>query len=234
MPIDRGVRAALIAMSVFLGGCYLFQSSETFYGLKTAGQKIVFVVDISGSMEGKNEGTLQDRVTGAAVQAGGSAIASAIGGSIGSLVGKQTTSEVTKLGGAKRELIPALEGLPEGSSFSIITFGNESKPWILGMAAASSKNTGVAVAFVKQLEANGGTPARKALQQAFSYPDATIIFFLSDGQPTDASAADILGEVRTLNAQRHLVVSTVGLGADQDEKFLSTLASENGGHYVKK
>src|SRR5438046_1403934 len=78
------------------------------------------------------------------------------------------------------------------------------------------------------------TPARKALEQAFAYPDATIIFFLSDGQPTDSSAADILAQVRSLNAQRHLVVSTVGLGADQDEKFLSTLAAENGGHYVKK
>src|SRR3954462_4906345 len=97
-------KATLILMLLTsTSGCYLFQSSETFYGLKTSGQKVVFVVDISGSMEGKNEGTIQDRVTGMAVQASGNAIGNAIGGSLGSFVGQQSTSEVTKLGGAKRE-----------------------------------------------------------------------------------------------------------------------------------
>src|SRR5919206_3974767 len=120
---------AKVALALLLvgstSGCYLFQSSETFYGLKTAGQKVVFVVDISGSMEGKNEGTIQDRVTGMAVQASGNAIGNAIGGTVGAFVGQQTTSEVTKLGGAKRELIPAIQGLPDTTSFSIITFGND-------------------------------------------------------------------------------------------------------------
>ena len=229
---------AKVALTLLLlgstSGCYLFQSSETFYGLKTSGQKVVFVVDISGSMEGKNEGTIQDRVTGMAVQASGNAIGNAIGGSLGSFVGQQTTSEVTKLGGAKRELIPAIQGLPDTTSFSIITFGNDVKPWLLGMTAADSKNRAVATAFVKDLEANGGTPARRALEEAFKYPDATLIFFVSDGQPTDSSAADILARVRELNAQRHVVVSTVGLGGDQDERFLTDLAAQNGGRYVKK
>jgi uncharacterized protein YegL len=169
-----------------------------------------------------------------AVQASGSAIGNAIGGSLGSFVGQQTTSEVTKLGGAKRELIPAIQGLPDTTSFSIITFGNEVKPWLLGMSAADGKNRNIAAAFVKDLEANGGTPARRALEEAFKYPDATLIFFVSDGQPTDSSAADILTRVRELNAQRHVVVSTVGLGGDQDERFLTQLATENGGRYVKK
>jgi uncharacterized protein YegL len=224
----------LLGTTGLTSGCYLFQSSETFYGLKTSGQKVVFVVDISGSMEGKNEGTIQDRVTGMAVQASGNAIGNAIGGSLGSFVGQQSTSEVTKLGGAKRELIPALQGLPDTSSFSIITFGNDVKPWLLGMSAADGKNRNIAAAFVKDLEANGGTPARRALEEAFKYSDATLIFFVSDGQPTDSNAADILARVHELNAQRHVVVSTVGLGGDQDERFLTDLAAQNGGRYVKK
>jgi uncharacterized protein YegL len=222
------------ALTLAPSGCYIFQSSETFYGLKAAGQKVVFVIDISGSMEGKNEGTIQDRVTGMAVQTGGNAIGSAIGGTVGAFVGQQSASEVTKLGGAKRELIPAIQGLPESTSFSIITFGNETKAWFMGMVPASGSNTNVAAGFVKQLEANGGTPARQALTQAFSYPDATMIFFVSDGQPTDSSAAEILSQVSALNASRHIIVSTVGLGADQDERFLTDLAAQNGGHYVKK
>jgi uncharacterized protein YegL len=235
MPrIRTALTLILLVSSGLTSGCYLFQSSETFYGLKTSGQKVVFVVDISGSMEGKNEGTLQDRMTGIAVQTSGNAIGNAIGGSLGAFVGHQSTSEVTKLGGAKRELIPAIQGLPETTSFSIITFGNDVKPWLLGMSPADAKNRNIATAFVKDLDANGGTPARKALEEAFKYPDATLIFFLSDGQPTDSSAADILARVRELNAQRHVVVSTVGLGADQDERFLTELATENGGRYVKK
>jgi uncharacterized protein YegL len=230
----RVLVALFAVVAPLVSGCYLFQTSETFYGLKTSGQKVVFVVDISGSMEGKNEGTLQDRVTGMAVQTGGNAIGSAIGGGVGSFIGQQTTSEVTKLGGAKRELIPAIQGLPDTSAFSIITFGNETKPWLMGMSAADTKNRNIAAAFVKDLEANGGTPARQALEEAFKYPDVTLIFFVSDGQPTDSSAADILTRVRELNAQRHVVVSTVGLGGDQDERFLTALATENGGRYVKK
>jgi hypothetical protein len=232
VPTHRLVLALLVCAST--SGCYLFQTSETFYGLKTGGQKVVFVVDISGSMEGKNEGTLQDRMTGIAVQTGGNAIGSAIGGSLGSFVGQQTTSEVTKLGGAKRELIPAIQGLPDTCSFSIITFGNDVKPWLMGMSQADGKSRNIAAAFVKDLEANGGTPARRALEEAFKYPDASLIFFVSDGQPTDSSAADILNRVRELNAQRHVVVSTVGLGGDQDEAFLTKRAAENGGRYVKK
>jgi hypothetical protein len=56
----------------------------------------------------------------------------------------------------------------------------------------------------------------------------------SDGQPTDSSPDRILEEVRTLNAQRRLTISTIGLGGDQNERFLAALASENGGHYVRK
>lgn len=210
------------------------RKSETFYGLKTAGQKIVFVVDISGSMEGKNEGSLEDRAVGMAVQTGGNAVGGLVGGELGSLVGAQAASEVTKLGGAKRELIPALQGLPETSSFSVVTFGHESKPWFRGMVPAATENRDLAIVFVKQLSANGGTPTRQALEQAFSYPDVSMIFLLSDGQPTDSSPADILAFVRKMNAGRHVAISTVGLGADQDERFLTALAVENGGRYVRK
>ncbi|HEY0711870.1 MAG TPA: VWA domain-containing protein [Polyangia bacterium] len=235
VPSRRRLLAAALATAIIpTSGCYLFQSSTTFYGLKTAGQKVVFVVDISGSMEGKNEGSIQDQLTGVAVRKSGTALGNALGGTLGSIVGKQTSSEITKLGGAKRELIPALQGLPESSSFSIITFGQQTKPWLMGMVSATGTNRNIAAAFVKDLEANGGTPAKRALEQAFEYPDVNLIFFVSDGQPTDGRAADILNHVRMLNSRRGVVVSTVGLGGDQDEAFLAALANQNGGRYVKK
>jgi len=224
----------LAGLMVATPGCYLFRSSETFYGLKSQGGRVVFVIDTSGSMEGKNEGTIEDRAVGMAAQTGSRAVGGVIGGLLGAVVGKQASSEVTKLGGAKRELIPALQGLPDSSAFSIVTFGKSSEPWPRGMVPASSDNRNLAVLFVKQLSADGGTPARKALEQAFGYPDATAIFFLSDGQPTDSNPDRILADVRTWNAQRRIAISTIGLGGDQNERFLGALAAENGGHYVRK
>ena len=229
-------KIALLLSALTTSGCYLFQKSDSFYGLQTAGQRIVFVVDISGSMEGKNEGSLQDQMTGAAVQASGNAMGKFIGGSLGSFVGKQTTSEATKLGGAKRELIPAIQGLPAESSFAIVTFGRDVKPWMLGMAPATAQNKNIALATIKQLEASGGTPARKALESAFEFPDATLVLFVSDGRPTDGGDQEILSRVRALNGSRRvqLAVSAIGLGDDQDEVFLTALATQNGGQYVKK
>jgi hypothetical protein len=232
---DRtSIRFLGLVAAVALPACYMVSSSQTFYGLKTEGQKMLFVVDISGSMEGKDEGNLTDRVVAQATQTGGEAVGGALGGSVGSFIGSQTASEATKLGGAKRELIPAIQGLPESSSFSIITFGNETREWYQGMVPATGTNRNLAVAFLKQLEANGGTPASEALTKAFERKDASLIFFVSDGQPTDGSPDQILGQVQTLNGQHHIKLSTVGLGDDQDAKFLDTLAKQNGGQYVKK
>ena len=235
-PASASHLLALVLLIAPVTGCYLFQKSDSFYGLQTAGQRIVFVVDISGSMEGKNEGSLQDQMTGMAVQKTGNAMGSFIGGSLGSFVGKQTTSEATKLGGAKRELIPAIQGLPAESSFAIVTFGRDVKPWMLGMAPATTQNKNVALATIKQLEASGGTPARKALEAAFEFPDATLVLFVSDGRPTDGGDQEILSRVRALNGSRRapVMVSAIGLGDDQDETFLTALATQNGGQYVKK
>jgi hypothetical protein len=48
------------------------------------------------------------------------------------------------------------------------------------------------------------------------------------------NAREILTRVQTLNSGRRLVVSTVGLGDDQDQGFLTALATENGGQYIKR
>jgi uncharacterized protein YegL len=61
-----------------------------------------------------------------------------------------------------------------------------------------------------------------------------VIFFISDGQPTDASADQILAQVRRLNVARRITIHTIGLGPDQDERFMSQLAQEHGGTYHKK
>lgn len=225
----------LTTVTLFLlPGCYLLRQSDTYYGIDTTGQDVVFVVDVSGSMEGKQEGTVVDQVQGAAARKGSEAVGDAIGGETGRFLGRQLGGEATKLGAAKRELIPAIQGLTAQSRFTVMVFGEDIGGWKSGLLEADGANKNLALAYVKNLSASGGTPALAALEEAFTLEDAQVLFFLSDGRPSDGSPEEILQRVRALNANRGMVIHAIGLGGDQDEVFLRRLAQEHGGKYVKK
>lgn len=217
-----------------LTGCYLVKQSGQFYGLDTMGKNVVFVVDISGSMEDKQEGSLSTQLSSVAIHKGAGLVSDAIGGPLGSMVSGQLYAEGTKLGAAKRELMPAIRGLAPTSKFTIITFGDKIVEWHSELVEASGIEKNLSTIYVKALSANGGTPAMAALNDGFRFKDAGMIFFLSDGQPTDASAAQILEAVQHLNSDKRMIIHTIGLGPDQDVDFLSRLAQENGGTYVAR
>jgi len=223
-----------LVLALSLSGCHTLQSSSDYYGISTEGQNIVFVIDISGSMEGKQEGTLQDRAQGEAANRAGREAERAVGGAIGRALGNQVRQQATKLAGAKRELVPTIRGLEESSLFTILTFGDNVREWQDELVPAVSGNKNIAIAYVNGLDADGGTPMLAALEGAFGFPGTDAIFLMTDGQPTDATTSEILSRVRSLNASRRLALHTIGLGPDQDEEFLADLARQNGGQYVKK
>ena len=224
---------ASLAVALAVSGCHAVQSSTDYYGIDTAGQSVLFVVDVSGSMEGKQEGTIQDQVQAEAANRTGNAVQRAVGGRVGRMLGGRVKSEANKLGAAKRELIPAIRGLDESTTFNIVTFGNEVRAWKSGLAPATGSNRTTGALHVDRLDANGGTPMREALDRAFRFQPQTV-FVLTDGQPTDASAQAILEHVRQLNRRGATTVHTVGLGPDQDAQFLADLAGQNGGRFVER
>jgi hypothetical protein len=66
---------------------------------------------------------------------------------------------------------------------------------------------------------------------------ADTIFFLSDGQPNRGDVTDpgqILAEVRRWNQLRRVKIHTVGVGRDHDSHFMRSLAEASGGEYVKR
>lgn len=221
-----------VLLATLLCGCYGFEKSSTYYGVRTAGQNVVFVIDTSGSMEGKDEGSIGDQVTHTVVERSADAVEHAIGGFLGRMAGKQVSSEATKLGSAKRALIPALRGLEASSRYAIVQFGGHADAWHEHMVAATSTQKNADIARVEQLSADGSTPMLAALERSFRYQGATTIFLLTDGRPDGGSTGQILDRVRALNADRHIVVHTIGFGEDKDAGFLQTLARENGGRYV--
>lgn len=217
-----------------MSGCYAVQKSADYYGVRTAGQNVVFLLDTSGSMEGKDEGTLENEVEQEAANQAANVAEDAIGGSIGEAVGGQVRGEATKLGAAKRELIPAVRGLEETSLYAIATFGSNVNTWHSSLVAATSVQRTADAARINGLDASGSTPMLAAIERGFQYSGATTFFLLTDGQPTDSNAGQILERVRELNENSGIIIHTIGFGEDKDEDFLRQLAEENGGQYVDR
>ena len=143
-------------------------------------------------------------------------------------------SESTKLASAKRELEPAIRGLGVDNSFTVITFGSKIIEWKDSLVAGSTGNTAGAIVYVKRLKSGGGTKALAGLNAAFNIKNTDMIFFLSDGYPSDASSSKILEEIKRINEGRNVVINCIGLGDNKDEAFMKSLASENNGKYVEK
>lgn len=231
--MKQAFRVAIAAMvAALLSGCYALQKSDSYYGVSTANQNVVFLLDRSGSMEGKDEG-----VAGAAVQAqvlnkSAEVVQRNMGGAVGGLLGNQIRSEGSKMGAAKRALIPAVRGLQAPSRYAVVTFGGQVDTWHNQMIPATPTQQNVDMVRINQVSAGGGTPMSTALERAFHYPEVTAIFLLTDGQPTDSSNAAILAKVATLNSTRRVAIYTIGFGQDKDATFLQRLAQENGGQYI--
>jgi hypothetical protein len=221
-----------LCMSLVVG-CSTLGSSAEFYGVQTADKNIVFVIDVSGSMEGKNEGNLTDKLRAEAAEKAGQTAGSAIGGKLGGLVSKGVTRESTKLASVKRELGPAIRGLGETTEFTIVLFSDSTEYWKTDLVTATSGNKSEASLYVERLESSGGTGALKGLQAAFGVKGVDTIFFLSDGFPSDASSDKILEETRNMNQNGRVKVYSIGVGDDKDEAFLKALAEQNGGRYAE-
>jgi hypothetical protein len=223
---------ALAAASWLAACAALKPASKEYYGIPVDDRSILFVLDVSGSMEGKDEGSIKDRVTAKATGEAADAVGGAIGGTIGSFLSGAVKDETTKLSKARRELIPAVKGLSPATSFSIVTFGGDIEAWEPALVPAGQSRKTSAVVYLERLESGGGTPALKALKRAFQFAGVESIFFLSDGRPGSGTET-ILREVASLNSGRGVTIHTVGLGDDQDRDFLCRLARENGGVYIR-
>lgn len=223
----------------FHGGCYLWSESDTYYGLEAEGEEILFLVDVSGSMQGRDEGVtprgrMSTRARDEAITRGTSAMpGGCTGGRASSRVSDRADEETTALGAARRELIPVIRGLDENTRFNILLFGGSVEEWKPQTVYATEENRDEAIDYVEDLEASGATPAHEVLDRAFD-ENADIIFFLSDGVPTDARPQEILDDVQEWNAGGQVIVHAIGLGDHLDDVFMDKLARQNNGEFVHR
>jgi hypothetical protein len=210
-----------------------------YHGIATPSQSIVFVIDVSGSMEQEvvNKEKFKD--------------------------GQYPSWK--RIDVIKTELIKTIRALEPYVQFNVIAFATDVKHWKKGQVKANPLNKSSAEAWVARLEAIGGsskedlaavgltgaanleggkTNTYAALMAALGVEegkelrdyetDLDTIFFLSDGRPSHGKfvePSDVLREVRAANQLRKVVIHTITLG-EFEKDFMERLAAENGGTFV--
>jgi hypothetical protein len=211
----------------------------TFFGSEIKSSRLVFVIDTSGSMEAADGGPMGTggRGAGGMPPTGGPAGAGAAPGA----------NSRVRIERAKHQLAQAIEALPAKTRFTIVAYsgvlmvgpngpvtppgmkpngvlppkiGNIEwlKTWKPKLMPASDKNKKDALAFVKELKANGGTFTLNALKAAFEVAGADTIVLLSDGMPNEHdfknnkpyTPDEILNEVATMNRVKRRIIDTFG------------------------
>ncbi|MCB9878664.1 MAG: HEAT repeat domain-containing protein [Planctomycetes bacterium] len=220
--------------------------TNAFAGIPTTSTNVLFVIDVSGSMddlvlEVDKFREYRDRKRFTIVQT---------------------------------ELLNTIESLTADTNFNIVAFATDLKVWKPRLVPANIVNRDAAAQFVKRLKPIGGSEAQdlasaglggaanleqgktntlKALLYAFGVdpekpPKAAItgfdkkalkqpldtMYFLSDGRPSVGKLIDpeeILAEVRKYNESYRLVIHAIAIG-DFEKGFLQSLAQENNGVFV--
>lgn len=207
-----------------------------FYGIETLSRRVLFVIDISGSMK---EPIGNDPVEQTGVSR------------------KDQVYSGPKIEVAKRVLSQAVHNLAKDANFNIVFFNHQVRTFEPQMVLATAEAKGKADFVISELQPVGATWAYGALQQAFQFagvtgapvtgkfdPQVDTIFFLSDGAPTDGATENaqpmepkvILDAVREWNRQAkvriHVVAIDPSLGKGAFIRFMKGLAAENGGTYT--
>jgi hypothetical protein len=215
-----------------------------YYGIKVQSDKILFIIDTSGSMKEEKRAPVPPTAPPR--------------GPTTKEPEKPKEEPPGKFSGpkieiAKQELKRAVKGLPKEAFFNIISFNHTVQAWQPKMLQANDANKELAYAWVRDMPATGSTYIDGALQMAFkmagmgtydrAYPTVSVdtIFLLSDGAPTDNGYPDvkdmdpkvILEHVREWNSQKRVVIHCIGIdNVVHGIQFMKDLARENGGRYV--
>ena len=217
-----------------------------FMGIDTPSERIVFVVDVSGSMED----LVVDR----------------------DAFRERGFTRFEKLEIVKEELARTIENLDGKVRFNIYAFASRVHAWRKDLVPANGLNRRSAMDFVRKLKPIGGQAAAArasaglrgssgvddgrtntyaALLTALGVADkegrlrkvdpseevkaeVDTIFFLSDGRPSVGELVDpddILESITELNRFRRVAIHTIAIGEFQKD-FMQDLARQNGGVFV--
>ena len=202
------------------------REAVSFHDIKTSSQAMMFVVDISDSM---NEAASSSELTDSGV-------------------GVRDGVERSKFDVMMKELIQSISMLPPKAMFNLIVYNHEVTRWKDKMQPASKKMKNEALEYLFSVQPIGGTNVFDSLELAFESaglgaqdryyrPLVDTIYFLSDGAPSAGRFTDpteILKHIDRMNRFRRVTVHSIGIGKLHDKAFMKRLADAHGGRYVQR
>lgn len=212
-----------------------------FYGVPLeSAQDVVFVLDRSGSM-GEGDGgaptpyfnptavfSFANAIGTRALAAPSSPHAAAALPIFLSAAPASIFAPRTKLETAKFELTTAIAGLPDGTRYSVIFFGDTIASLAPSFVTLNPVSRLGSMAFVQSITPDGSTAAVPALRTAYGLRARRVVF-LSDGLANvGGDGQQLLAEARA-QMRSGVRFDTVGVGTDQDRPLMATLAAESGG-----
>ncbi len=210
------------------------QGTTVYWGIEITSKKVVFAVDISGSM---SEPARQMQVVVSGKELPGDDIGP----------GVPATMMRMKMGVAKAELLRTLSHLTHDTMFDVISFNASVREWEKQLVEATIENKKKCnLEFVQTLAPDGATNINDTLEKVFKMAGPGIadpnqdlkvdtIFLLTDGTPTAGKETEterILANIRKLNKLHRIRIHAVGVG-ECNPDFLDKLAAENGGRFVR-
>jgi hypothetical protein len=219
----------------------------TLYGVPIKSDRVLFIIDISGSMdkESQNKGAAPPKPAGPVTPKEGDPPPPPPAEEV--ISGK-------KIDVAKHELKKAIEKLPKSAKFAIIAYNHAAIVWKPAPVDATPENKEDAFKWIRQWGPSGSTFTDGALRLGFrmaglvdvdkAYSEVVIdtILLVSDGAPTDNDPGTsklmdhniILQHVREWNAQKRIVINCIAVDMQPGNEFMSKLAAENGGVFVDR
>jgi hypothetical protein len=194
----------------------------TYYGKRVFSQSLVFVLDVSGSMETKIEIPEESQRALGIPPAG------------------------TRIAVAKSAARTAVSRLDPRGRFNVIFFSTEVHPWkdaLVGIAAYRE----AAMDAIEGVQIQGETNIHGALRAALGLhgrstatadldANSDTVYFLTDGAPTRGEITDtetLLSWVRDANRFAKAELHVIAMGSlGIDIPFLRRLAAENGGSFT--
>lgn len=193
----------------------------SFYGILTRSKNIVYILDVSGSMNF----ALHSYMEAGAIP-------------------KEAPVGERKIDEAITELKRSITSLPKDASFNIVFYSHEVDVWKKKQVEASDANKEKAIKWADSVKAVGATNVFDAVERAFGLAGrgthdkqyaiaADTFYLLSDGRSNRGRVIDadaMIAEIKRLNKFQRVVIHTVGLGLDCDRDFMRDLAEQSGGN----
>jgi HEAT repeat protein len=177
-----------------------------FYGIPIKSERVVFVIDQSGSMSAAGLQRNDDEA-----------------------------EDLNRLDVAIREVLGAVAKLKNRAYVNVILFHTTIHPWKPALQRLNAANRGTLERHLRSKSPTGGTNLYDGLELALRTPDVDTIFLLSDGFPGSGkyvATADILRAVRRENQTRRIAIHCISIGMDSD--LMQRIAAENAGRYVRR